>query len=221
MRLMALMDLSLSHIDPARSLCRPASCERRAAANHDIGREAFASMLRALRDGKLETTELTKILDSVASKLIDIGAQGLWQSALGGSSNGGLFGGLGTLFGGGSNSTNTLGFNPISGIVAAAGGGEFGSGRGWGVVGERGSELINVHSGGVTVYSNPHSKAMLHDAGKHAWSCVRFCCVLDGRRHDRRRNLCDIRPDLSGQLREVRAVMFISHPALACRGSLQ
>lgn len=134
----------------------------------DIGREAFTGIAQALRDGKLELSELTSILDRVASKLIDMGTQGLWQSAFGGgsSSGGGFLSGLGSLFGfgGSSNSAPTMvtggmGSNFAVPTFAAANGGTFG--RGWGVVGERGAELINVHSAGVTVYSNPVSRGMM------------------------------------------------------------
>jgi hypothetical protein len=79
-------------------------------------------------------------------------AKGL-QGFLGG------FGGIDSV--GGSNPTSTMGINPVAGAFsfAAADGGTFGAG--WGVVGERGPELINVHSRGVTVIPNHISKPFL------------------------------------------------------------
>jgi hypothetical protein len=75
------------------------------------------------------------------------------------SSLSGLFslGGFGT--GTVANGGIVLGGAGGPGLFAAAGGGSFGPG--WGIVGEQGPELINVHSAGVTVIPNEASKAML------------------------------------------------------------
>jgi hypothetical protein len=68
----------------------------------------------------------------------------------------GMFGiGTGTVANGGI----VLGGAAGPGVFAAANGGSFGPG--WGVVGERGPELINVHSRGVTVVPNHISKPYL------------------------------------------------------------
>lgn len=73
-----------------------------------------------------------------------------------------ITGGLGGFFGGGSTASfagdGIGGFGPT---FAAANGGTFGPG--WGVVGERGPELINVHSAGVTVF--PHEVSRPHLPG--------------------------------------------------------
>jgi hypothetical protein len=75
-----------------------------------------------------------------------------------------LTGGVGGLFGVGGTGTVAnggivLGSAAGPGVFAAANGGTFGPG--WGVVGERGPELINVHSRGVTVVPNHVSRPFL------------------------------------------------------------
>lgn len=98
-------------------------------------------------------------LGKVADKLASIAADKLFASAFGGSTGGfaSLFGmgGSGTVANGGI----VLGGAAGPGVFAAANGGTFGPG--WGVVGERGPELINVHKGGVTVIPNHVSKPFL------------------------------------------------------------
>lgn len=73
-----------------------------------------------------------------------------------------LLQGLQSMVSGGIN-LGSMGFNPLAGLTGslpgAANGGTFGPG--WGVVGERGPELINVHSQGVTVIPNNISKPYL------------------------------------------------------------
>src|SRR3569623_374042 len=72
-------------------------------------------------------------------------------------------GGLGFLGGGSAISGSSMITGGAGGMpvltFAAADGGTFGPG--WGVVGERGPELINVHSGGVTVVPNHISRPYL------------------------------------------------------------
>lgn len=101
-------------------------------------------------------------LGKIADKLSSMAADKLFASAFGGSSSGG--GLLGSLFGMGGSGTVAnggivLGGAAGPGVFAAANGGTFGPG--WGVVGERGPELINVHKGGVTVIPNHVSKPFL------------------------------------------------------------
>ncbi|UFW82842.1 hypothetical protein BjapCC829_22905 [Bradyrhizobium barranii] len=99
-------------------------------------------------------------LGKIADKLASMAADKLFASAFGGST-----GGLASLFGlGGSGSTPVM----SSGLGAGTGGLSipmFANGGtlsgGWGVVGERGPELINVHKGGVTVIPNHVSKPFL------------------------------------------------------------
>lgn len=104
-------------------------------------------------------------LGKIADKLMQMAADNLFANAFGGSSSGGgLTGLLGGLFGVGGSGTVAnggivLGGPAGPGVFAAANGGTFGPG--WGVVGERGPELINVHKGGVTVIPNNISKPFL------------------------------------------------------------
>lgn len=106
-------------------------------------------------------------LGKIADKLMQMAADNLFASAFGGSSGGagGIAGILGGLFGGGGS-----GSVPVmsSGLGAGTGGLSFPMfanggtlSRGWGVVGERGPELINVHKGGVTIVPNHVSKPFL------------------------------------------------------------
>ncbi|MCK1553135.1 hypothetical protein IVB11_29875 [Bradyrhizobium sp. 177] len=102
-------------------------------------------------------------LGKISDKLMGMAADKLFASAFGGSS-GGAGGLLGSLFGMGGSGTVAnggivLGGASGPGVFAAANGGTFGPG--WGVVGERGPELIKVHSGGVTVIPNHVSKPFL------------------------------------------------------------
>ncbi|MEY9184997.1 hypothetical protein [Bradyrhizobium sp. USDA 313] len=104
-------------------------------------------------------------LGKLADKLMQMAADNLFASAFGGSSSGGgIAGAIGSLFGVGGSGTVAnggivLGGPAGPGVFAAANGGTFGPG--WGVVGERGPELINVHKGGVTVIPNHISKPFL------------------------------------------------------------
>ncbi|WP_448043818.1 phage tail length tape measure family protein [Bradyrhizobium liaoningense] len=103
-------------------------------------------------------------LGKLSDKLMQMAADNLFASAFGGSSSGGLAGAIGSLFGVGGTGTVAnggivLGGASGPGVFAAANGGTFGPG--WGVVGERGPELINVHKGGVTVVPNHVSKPFL------------------------------------------------------------
>lgn len=98
-------------------------------------------------------------LGKLSDKLASIAADKLFASAFGGST-----GGIASFFGLGGGGTMS-----IAGDLGAGTGGlafpMFANGGtlrgGWGVVGERGPELINVHKGGVTVIPNHVSRAML------------------------------------------------------------
>ncbi|MGC0326217.1 hypothetical protein ABIG06_006846 [Bradyrhizobium sp. USDA 326] len=115
-------------------------------------------------------------LGKLSDKLMQMAADNLFASAFGGSSSGGgIAGAIGSLFGIGGGggggfvgsygqASNATGLGAGTGgisfpMFAAANGGTFGPG--WGVVGERGPELINVHKGGVTVVPNHISKPFL------------------------------------------------------------
>ncbi|GMO36567.1 hypothetical protein [Bradyrhizobium ottawaense] len=104
-------------------------------------------------------------LGKLSDKLASIAADKLFASAFGGSSSGGLLGLFGVGGGAGSGSVPTwsgselgAGTGGLSFPMFANGGTLSG---GWGVVGERGPELINVHKGGVTVVPNHISKPFL------------------------------------------------------------
>lgn len=100
-------------------------------------------------------------LGKISDRLMQMAADSLFANAFGGSSSGGLLGLLGI---GGSGSVPAM----SSGLGAGTGGLSFPMfanggtlAGGWGVVGERGPELINVHKGGVTVVPNHISKPFL------------------------------------------------------------
>ncbi|UYO49660.1 hypothetical protein KQX64_03330 [Rhodopseudomonas palustris] len=101
--------------------------------------DAFADVI--LKTKSFEEA-VSSMADSVIRDLIRIGIQKQITGPL-----------AGALFGAGGVS------GLFSGLFAAADGGTFGPG--WGVVGEKGPELIKVHSGGVTVIPNHVSRAML------------------------------------------------------------
>ncbi|MCJ9731294.1 phage tail length tape measure family protein [Bradyrhizobium sp. PRIMUS42] len=99
-------------------------------------------------------------LGKISDRLMQMAADSLFASAFGGSSSGGLLGLLGI----GSGSVPVM----SSGLGAGTGGLSFPMfanggtlAGGWGVVGERGPELINVHKGGATIIPNHVSRAML------------------------------------------------------------
>lgn len=98
--------------------------------------------------GKAGVNALNRIIDRLADKQFDKLVSGSLGSFLG-------IGGTGTVANGGI----VLGGPAGPGVFAAAGGGTFGPG--WGVVGERGAEIIKVHAGGVTVYPHEVSKPYL------------------------------------------------------------
>lgn len=102
--------------------------------------------------GMQVVTALQKMI--VQLTIIQPLAQSL-QSAFGGS---GLLGLLG-LGGAGGTASVATGLGAPFPMFAAANGGTFGPG--WGIVGERGPELINVHSRGVTVVPNHISRPYL------------------------------------------------------------
>jgi hypothetical protein len=98
--------------------------------------------------GKAGVNALNRIIDKLADKAFDKLITGTIGNFLG-------IGGTGTVANGGI----VLGGPGGPGMFAAAGGGDFGPG--WGVVGEKGAELIKVHAGGVTVYPHHLSKPYL------------------------------------------------------------
>jgi hypothetical protein len=106
-------------------------------------------------------------LGTIADKLTKMATDNLWQAAFGGSSAGGIGGLFSSIFGGGSGAAAQSA--SAATLAGNTGGAFFGPGfanggtlsGGWGKVGERGPELINVHSGGVTVIPNHISKAIL------------------------------------------------------------
>lgn len=102
-----------------------------------------------------------KLMDMAMNQMIN----GLFRMVLGGGTGmpmpvggGGILGGL--FGGGGGLNVGTIGGTGLLGF-----GGMFADGgnlsRGWGVVGERGPEIIKAHNGGgVTIFSNTVSKAI-------------------------------------------------------------
>lgn len=116
---------------------------------HDTFTSSFVDFGQQIRNGASAwdafRTAGTNALGKIADKLMTMATDKLWTSAFGGAGSSGGF--LGSVFGG------------IGKLFAAADGGTFGPG--WGVVGERGPELINVHSRGVTVIPNHISKPYL------------------------------------------------------------
>ncbi|MEY9184886.1 hypothetical protein [Bradyrhizobium sp. USDA 313] len=98
-------------------------------------------------------------LGKISDKLASMTADKLFASAFGGST-----GGIASLFGLGGTPT----MSGVGDLGAGTGGLSFPMfanggtlSRGWGVVGERGPELINVHRNGVTVVPNHISKPFL------------------------------------------------------------
>jgi hypothetical protein len=114
----------------------------------DINRGLFVEFGQQFRNGATAMDAFEKAglnaLGKIADKLMQMAADQLWSSAFGGGGSGG--GLLGAISG-------------IGRLFTAANGGTFGPG--WGIVGERGPELINVHSRGVTVVPNHISKPYL------------------------------------------------------------
>jgi len=99
-------------------------------------------------------------LGKISDKLMQMAADSLFANAFGGSSGGlasffGLGGGTPTVSAPGDLGAGTGGLS----FPMFANGGTLRSG--WGVVGERGPELINVHKDGVTVIPNQVSKPFL------------------------------------------------------------
>lgn len=130
----------------------------------NVNRGFFVEFGQNLRQGMSLWDSFKKsaadALGHIADKLMQMAADNLFSRAFGGSSGGGLFGLLGGLFGfGGSGGGITLGGPGGPTPFAAANGGTFGPG--WGVVGERGPELIKVNRGSVTVVPNHISKPYL------------------------------------------------------------
>ncbi len=127
----------------------------------NVNRGFFVEFGQNLRQGASAWDSFKKAgsdaLGHIADKLMQMAADNLFANAFGGKSGGGLFGLLGGLFGG--SGGITLGGPGGPTPFAAANGGTFGPG--WGVVGERGPELIKVNRGSVTVVPNHVSRAAL------------------------------------------------------------
>lgn len=127
----------------------------------NVNRSFFVQFGQNLRQG-MSAWESFKAsgldaLGRISDKLMQMAADKLFASAFsgGGGGGGGLLGSIGSLLGlgGGGGSGPILGGAGGHMPFAAANGGTFGPG--WGVVGERGRELIKVHQGGgVTVVPN-------------------------------------------------------------------
>lgn len=129
-----------------------------------VNRGFFTSIGQQLRQGASAWDAFKSsgldALGKIADKLASMAADKLFASAFGGSS-----GGIASLFGlGGSGSTPVM----SSGLGAGTGGLSFPMfanggtlSGGWGVVGERGPELINVHKGGATIIPSHVSKPFL------------------------------------------------------------
>lgn len=127
----------------------------------NVNRSFFVQFGQNLRQG-MSAWESFKAsgldaLGRISDKLMQMAADKLFASAFsGGSGGGGLLGSIGSLLGlggggGGGGGLDLSGATTVN--FAAANGGTFGPG--WGVVGERGRELIKVHQGGgVTVVPN-------------------------------------------------------------------
>lgn len=116
----------------------------------DINRSIFVEFGQNIRNGanafeSLRTAGLNA-LGRISDKLMAMAADNLWSAAFGGAGSSGG-GAIGSLLGG------------IGKLFAAADGGTFGPG--WGVVGERGPELIRVNQGSVTVVPNHVSRPYL------------------------------------------------------------
>ena len=129
---------------------------------HDTFQSSFVDFGQQLRNGASAWDAFknagANALGKIADKLASMAADNLWKAAFGGSSVlGGLLGGL--FGGGGGTATVATGLGAPFPMFAAADGGTFGPG--WGIVGESGPELINVHSRGVTVIPNHLSKPYL------------------------------------------------------------
>lgn len=137
---------------------------------HDTFQSSFTDFSQQIRNGATAWDAFraagANALGRIADKLASMAADNLWNSAFGGSS--GLSGIIGALFGAGPGTGTTSATAGASSFMmggqsfpmfAAAGGGTFGPG--WGVVGERGPELIKVNKGSVTVVPNHVSKPYL------------------------------------------------------------
>ncbi|ABE62425.1 hypothetical protein Nham_1606 [Nitrobacter hamburgensis X14] len=109
--------------------------------------------------GKAGVNAVQRVADKISDKALDSLVSNMFGSFLGGGGSGGVGGLVGRLFGGGGAAgTMTVG-SQVFPAFAAAGGGTFGPG--WGVVGEKGAEIIRVFNGGVTVYPHEVSKPYL------------------------------------------------------------
>ncbi|MGJ5032360.1 phage tail length tape measure family protein [Bradyrhizobium sp. HKCCYLS2038] len=133
----------------------------------NINRGFFVEFGQQIRNGvsawEAFKTSGLNALGKIADKLMSMAADKLFSSAFGGGSGGGgLLSLLGLGGGGGDLGNFTSIAAPGGGMMpfAAAGGGTFGAGA-WGVVGEKGPELIKVNRGSVTVIPNHISRPYL------------------------------------------------------------
>ncbi|WP_420132604.1 hypothetical protein [Rhodopseudomonas sp.] len=130
----------------------------------DVTKGAFSDFRTQLQQGATVweafgtagVNALNRIIDKLADQALDNLVSGLFGAFTGGSGSGLLS----SLFGGSSKTSfATDGIGGYGPTFAAADGGTFGPG--WGVVGERGAEIIKVHAGGVTVFPHHVSKPYL------------------------------------------------------------
>jgi hypothetical protein len=137
----------------------------------DLATDFATGFARDLRRGVDGMEAFSNGLNRIADKLMEMAIQNLVAKAFapsggplslapGGGGLGGIVGLIGSLFGGGATSAGTIGGTGGGLGGRYADGGTLSSG--WGIVGERGPELINAHpGGGVSIYSNPRSRDML------------------------------------------------------------
>ncbi|TAK50235.1 MAG: hypothetical protein EPO23_03245 [Xanthobacteraceae bacterium] len=121
----SLRDLYGSDIPAALGSSEAAAMRVNAAMRdfNDIGKEAFEGLADALRDGKLEMSELSGVLDNISRKLMKMAADKLWEQAMGGllGKGGGGFS-LFSLFGmGGGAAPTTTGLDGLPALHHAGG----------------------------------------------------------------------------------------------------
>lgn len=97
-------------------------------------------------------------LDAISQKLMRMATDNLWTSAFGGSSGGGLFSGLGNLFGGGKGGELPgFGTSNFVGPLPAFAGGTNSAPGGLARINEQGGEIVNLPSGAQVI---PHDVSM-------------------------------------------------------------
>lgn len=130
----------------------------------DVTQGAWRTFLSSVQQGSGYFKALgdagVDALNRIIAKAGDRALDNLVSAFFGGSSlsSGGIFGNIFGSSSGGVASTISVGSQVFPAFGAAAGG-TFGPG--WGVVGEKGAEIIRVFNGGVTVYPHEVSKPYL------------------------------------------------------------